>query len=279
MWRRSLQAPLRPLAPPTPWRVPAGAVGELWPATAVDGEGSAATCGLAAPLQVRWKRGKKAKKKPKMGDRTAEQKALSGGVAEGHRISNLYTESETPYQMAFQIRRFMRGLTSDGRHNYRRKKDYARYTNYRVLRLAGFTHDDPEEEVDRRGFVTPLTRLQDGATLPRSPLHRRFHFPHSLNYKVYWGPPSVTDEPNEYEGSMVGCSVAVRLDDLPLTQRQKERLIDIVGPQRVDLETGVVALEVDDFPERNQNAALLGDMLEQLLREASAVGDPSPISE
>merc|ERR1711974_218383 len=97
--------------------------------------------------------------------------------------------------------------------------------------------DNPKEDVDRRGFVTPLTEIQD--------------------------------EANEYEGSMVGCSVAVRLGDLPLTQRQKERLLDIVGPSRVDEDTGVIALEVDDFPERNHNAALLGDMLEQLLREAA----------
>merc|ERR1712110_161611 len=164
-------------------------------------------------------------------------------------------EKETPYTMSMTIRQHLRGLLSDGRYNQRRKKDLSRYTHYRVHRIAGLTHDDPEEDVDRRGFVTPLTALQDGSHLPRSPLHRRFSFPHTLNY-VYWGPPSVMDEPNEYEGSMVGCPVAVRLSDLPLTQRQKERLVAIVGPDRHDEETGVVALEADCFPERNQNAAI-----------------------
>ena len=48
-----------------------------------------------------------------------------------------------------------------------------------------------------------------------------------------------------YEGSMVGCRVAVRLSDLPLTQRQKERLVDIVGHERVCEKTGVVTLEAD----------------------------------
>ena len=42
---------------------------------------------------------------------------------------------------------------------------------------------------------------------------------------------------------MVGCRVAVRLSDLPLTQRQKERLMDIVGPERVCEKTQVLSLE------------------------------------
>ncbi|CAK0827861.1 unnamed protein product, partial [Prorocentrum cordatum] len=95
---------------------------------------------------------------------------------------------------------YLTPVTLPGRHNVRRKKDIARYTNYRVMRIAGLTHDRPKEEADRRGFVTPLTKLQDEASLPRSALHRRFNFPHTLNYKVYWGPPSVMEEPNEYEG-------------------------------------------------------------------------------
>mmetsp|Transcript_23034 Transcript_23034/g.41598 ORF Transcript_23034/g.41598 Transcript_23034/m.41598 type:complete len:264 (+) Transcript_23034:39-830(+) len=223
--------------------------------------------GLLAPLQVRWaKRGKRAKR-PKRADRSAEQVAASGGPQE--RIFDRVMEPETPYQMSLTIKQHMRGLMSDGRHNARRKKDLSRYTNYRVLRIAGMTHDNPQEEVDRRGFVTPLTELQDSSHLPRSSNHRRFSYPHTLSYKVYWGPPSVQDEPNEYEGSMVGCTVAVRLCDLPLTQRQKERLIDIVGQERICEKSGVLALEADTFPERNQNAALLGDMMEQLLREAT----------
>lgn len=226
--------------------------------------------GLLAPLQVRWAKKGKRKKRAKVADKTAELKAAGGGP--NLRLADYYMETETPYKMALNINKHMRGLTSDGRHNNRRKKDLTRYSHYRVLRLAGLTHDDPdpEEDVDRRGFVSPLTRLQHEAALPRSPLHRRFSFPHVLNYKVYWGPPTVQDEPNAYEGSMVGCSVAVRLGDLPLTQRQKERLVDIVGHNRFDEATGVVALETDNFQDRNQNAALLGDMLDQLMREVTA---------
>lgn len=233
--------------------------------------------GLLAPLQVRWAKRSKRKKKPKRGERTPERIAASGGAKE--RIFDNVLEPETPYKMAMTIRTHLRNLTTDGRHITRRKKDMTSYTNYRLLRIAGLTHDSPKEDADRRGFVTPLTELQDDSRLPKSPLHRRFHFPHTLSYKVYWGPPSVQDEPNKAEGSMVGCGVAVRLRDLPLTQRQRERLVDIAGPSRMDEETGVLALEADDFEERNHNAALLGDMLEQLLREATSLeGPPAPAS-
>lgn len=230
--------------------------------------------GFLAPLQVRWAKKSKRKKAPKMSERTPERLANSGGPQP--RIFDQYLlEPETTNEMTRTIRGHIRGLTSDGRHNTRRKKDMSRYTNYRVMRVAGLTHDFPKEEVDRRGFVTPLTELQETSNLPRSPMDRRFLFPHSLTYKVYWGPPSVMDQPNEYEGSMVGCTVAVRLADLPLTQQQKERLVDIVGPSRYDEDTGVVAIEADYFPERNHNAAMLGDMLEKLLREAARAGEES----
>lgn len=228
--------------------------------------------GPFVPLQVRWAKKSKRKKMPKMSERTPEQKSVTAGRSQT-RLEDIAFNPESPYTMAMNIKSHLRGLTSDGRHNVRRKKDITRYTNYRVMRIAGLTHDTPKEEIDRRGFVTPLTELQDNSNLPRSPLHRRFSFPHIVNYKVYWGPPSTEDEPNAYEGSMVSCTVAVRLQDLPLTARQRKRLIEIVGEDRVDEETGVMALEVDDFTERNQNAALLGDMLEQLLREAMSADD------
>lgn len=264
------------------WRAAAGRLGTVRQALGAQRppfapllEAQAEPAGLSAPLQVRWAKRSKRKKKPKRADRTPERIAASGGAKE--RIFDNVLEPETPYQMATTVRKHLRDLTTDGRHITRRKKDMTSYTNYRLLRLAGLTHDGPKEEVDRRGFVTPLTEMQDRARLPRSPLHRRFHFPHTLNYKVYWGPPSVQDEPNKAEGSMVGCGVAVRLHDLPLTQRQRERIVDIVGPSRVDEGTDVLALEVDDFPERNHNAALLGDMLEQLLSEATSLeGPPRP---
>mmetsp|Transcript_65827 Transcript_65827/g.174548 ORF Transcript_65827/g.174548 Transcript_65827/m.174548 type:complete len:267 (-) Transcript_65827:350-1150(-) len=222
--------------------------------------------GLMAPLQVRWKRAKKRKKREKQEDRPPELKAVSAGTKQS-RIENAVFAPDTPYMMSQQIKKHMRGLVSDGRHNVRRKKDLTRYTSYKVHRIAGLTHDNPKEEVPRMGFVTPLTEMQHNANLPRSAQHRRFGFPHTLNYKVYWGPPSVQDEPNLYEGSMVGCNLALRLDDLPLTARQRQRLTDIVGPAHFDEDTGVVALHADTFPERNHNAAFLGDVVEQLLRE------------
>mmetsp|Transcript_456 Transcript_456/g.1057 ORF Transcript_456/g.1057 Transcript_456/m.1057 type:complete len:405 (+) Transcript_456:121-1335(+) len=226
------------------------------------------TAGPWAPLQARWAKKSKRKRRPKMGDRTEELKKNGHGQKE--RIFDRYLlAGETSFEVSRQIRKYLRTMTVDGRRMMRRKKDISRYTNYRVLRAAGLTHDNPQEEVDRRGFVTPMTEMQDSATLPRSALHRRFRFPHTLHYKAYWGPPSVEDEPNKYEGSMVGVVVAARLDDLPLTQQQKERLVDIVGPNCIDEETGVICLEADVFPDRNHNAAILGDMFEKLLREAT----------
>lgn len=221
----------------------------------------------------------KRKKAIKMSEHRTPERVANTAGAQPRIFDQYLLEPETSYEMSRNIRKHMRGLAGDGRHNMRRKKDLARYTNYRVMRVAGLTHDFPEEEVDRRGFVTPLTELQETSNLPRSPMDRRFLFPHSLSYKVYWGPPSVMDQPNEYEGSMVGCTVAVRLEDLPLTHQQKERLVDIVGHSRYDVETGVVAIEADYFPERNHNAAMLGDMLEKLLREVAQVGAEEPLDE
>jgi len=248
--------------------------------TALARPGATAVCpgpGLLLLLpQVRGKKRSRRKVGAKSGEKTPEQKAVSPGIAAVRRLEDEMMEPESPYTMAMNIKTHLRNLVEEGRHNLRRRKDFSRYTSYRVLRVAGMTHDNPQEDIDRRGFVTPLTDLQDNSTLPRSVLHRRFGFPHTVSYKVYWGPPSVMEEPNEYEGSMVGCSVAMRLQDLPLTARQRSRLVDIVGPDLVDEETGVVALEVDHFPERNHNAALMGDMLEQLLREAATADHALP---
>merc|ERR1719159_1763616 len=153
----------------------------------------------------------------------------------------------------------------------RRRKDFNLHTNNRILRAAGLSHDNPKEDVDRRGFVTPLTQLQDSAQLPRSPLHRRMRFPHSLHYKVYWGPPSAQMEPNAYEGSMVGCQASIRLEDLPLTARQQARIVDIVGEKRFDEKTGVVVLEADGATTPTEETER-----EQLTREALKASSSLP---
>mmetsp|Transcript_11190 Transcript_11190/g.25042 ORF Transcript_11190/g.25042 Transcript_11190/m.25042 type:complete len:309 (-) Transcript_11190:8-934(-) len=242
----------------------------------IAGDAGGALNGMGAPLQVRWK--KKRRKRMRMADRPD----LLGEVARKPddpddtrarpvRLEDHYMDPASPYQMYLNIKSHLNRLTADGRHNERRRKDLVYYANYRVKRLARLTNDNPRETMDRKGFVTPLTELQDRSNLPRSTMHLRFAFPHTLNYKVYWGPPSVYDQPNKYEGSMVGCKMAVRLDDLPITAQQRSMLLEIVGEKRHDEKTGVVAIEADSFPERNQNAALLGDMVEELLREVTYV--------
>eukprot|EP00435_Cladocopium_sp_Y103_P011911 s1821_g3.t1 len=64
--------------------------------------------------------------------------------------------------------------------------------------------------------------------------------------------------------------------EVRVARRQKERLVDLVGMERICEKTGVLTLKADYFPERNHNAALLGDMLEQLMREAMRADDPVP---
>eukprot|EP00913_Durusdinium_trenchii_P024265 g22782.t1 len=77
--------------------------------------------GLAAPLQARGAKKSKRKKRPKRADRPQEAKDNSSGPPV--RIFDNIMNPETPYQMSQTIRRHMRGLESDGRHNRRRYKD------------------------------------------------------------------------------------------------------------------------------------------------------------
>ncbi|CBZ52351.1 3'-5' exoribonuclease CSL4, related [Neospora caninum Liverpool] len=105
-----------------------------------------------------------------------------------------------------------------------------------------------------RTFVTPLTKLQHQAALPRSPLHARFDFPHTFHYDVFWGPPQVEEEPNK-----TACWVSFHVADLKLSDSQEQRLLDILGPERYDEQTGIACLEADVFPQLNHNAAYLGE--------------------
>jgi small subunit ribosomal protein S35 len=65
---------------------------------------------------------------------------------------------------------------------------------------------------------------------------------------------------------MVDVCVSFRVKDLLLKEEETQRLIDIVGPTRFDPETGVVSITADLFPDRNHNAAFLGDVVHQLIK-------------
>lgn len=215
-------------------------------------------------LQIRFKRGKR-KRRPKIGDRTPEH-VSNRGPPPIRLEDRIDSGPETPATIAKQIRRFIGRLKADEKttFTYRRRRDFNIRTNHRLLRAAGLTHDFPTEEPPE---LTPLEELKRSALLPRSTMHDRFDFAHTLDYKVYWGPPSAQEEPNKWEGSMVGAQATFRVGDCGLTTPQKEKMISIVQ-NRYHAPTDVVCLEADSFPDRNHNCALLGDMLQALLEES-----------
>ena len=213
-------------------------------------------------MQVRFKKTKR--KKGSSEPRTAEQEVARGKpvLTLQKRVGN----PETPYKVATTIRHFMQKLTTSDKTQIRRRKDHQRFNLQRILSATGMTHDDAPFKAKQEGYVTPLTKLQDEASLPL-PGVIRFPFAHTLHYKAFWGPPTVEEEPNQNEGSMVGCSVSFRVGDLQLKERQAVKLKAVVGARRYDAESDVVTIEADQFKERNQNAAYLGDLLDRLVCE------------
>ena len=210
--------------------------------------------------QVRFKRSKKRKMHHRV---ITPVKKETMGFPPGPSLGSLIGNPESPYQISKNIRQHLARLTAKDTTHIRRKKDFGRYNFHRFLKAAGMTHQDAKQKGD---FVTSLTELQHNADLPISYTDNRFDFPHMLHYKAYWGPPTVETDPNKYEGSMVGVSMSFCVDDLDMKPHEKERLVDIIGPNRYDEETGVVTVHADIFPERNHNAAFLGDVVQQLLR-------------
>ncbi|PFH34531.1 hypothetical protein BESB_065640 [Besnoitia besnoiti] len=239
-------------------------------------------------MQVRWKKKRGKKEKVVL---TAEQ------IATKTKAPLIRLEDRITPEPPASLARNIRSQISRAVAGWKTKRMFTYRNKYRFRRLVGMTHDvDSDDEFahesaakgekrsqgqsdgadgDRtsggrqkgsrfvgRTFVTPLTKLQHQAVLPRSPLHARFDFPHTLHYDVFWGPPQVEEEPNK-----TACCVSFRVADLKLSARQEQRLLDILGPERYDEQTGIACLEADAFPQLNHNAAYLGDLLQQLMRE------------
>ena len=215
--------------------------------------------------QTRFKRSKKRKMVHRV---INEVKKETMGMPPGPSLGSIVGNPQSPYEISKNIKQHLERLSAMDTTHIRRKKDYGRYNFHRVLRAAGLSHESQKGLKD--SFVTSLTQLQDNADLPPTNLHNRFDFPHILEYQAYWGPPSVETEPNRYEGSMVGVTVAFCVDDLLMKAEDTQRLIDIVGQDRFDPETRVVSITADIFPDRNHNAAFLGDLVQQLIRTASS---------
>ena len=215
-------------------------------------------------FQVRFKRSKR--KKAARFVRTPEQE-----VTRGKPYQTLFQrlgQPETPYRVSTNIRNFLAKLTTKDRTQIRRRKDHRRYNLQRYLSLSKFTHDHiPFKQP--HPYVTSLTKLQHSSQLPLSQDEIRFPFPHLLHYKCYFGPATVEEDPtrNDTE-SLSKVSVSFRVEDLKtkLNRPEREILVDVVGPRRYDQTTDVVTLDADLFPDRNQNAAYLGDLLDNLVQ-------------
>ena len=231
----------------------------------VNGSKSAVS-GPALPFalaQVRFKRSKKRKMQHRVLNEVQKETL---GFAPGPSLGSIIGNPQSPYEISKNIKQHIERLSAMDTTHIRRKKDYGRMNFHRVLKAARLTHESTPYKSDSDSFVTSLTELQDKAELPPTNVHDRFPFPHSVHYEAFWGPPTVETEPNRYDGSMVGVSVSFRVKDLLLREEEAQRLIDIVGPTRFDPETGVVCVTADIFPDRNHNAAFLGDLLQQLVR-------------
>ncbi|PHJ25993.1 mitochondrial ribosomal protein s35 [Cystoisospora suis] len=264
--------------------------------------------GLSA-VQVRWK--KKRGKKEKV---TLNAEQQSTKVC----LPPIRLEDRSTPEPPSTVARNIRSQVSRAVAGWKTKRMFTYRNKYRLRRFVGLTHDADSEDEDLygnsgskgekiisaprrvssdhgvkpagsnrkrrartrygavpvgRSFVTPLTKLQHQAVLPRSPLHSRFSFPHTLHYDVFWGPPQVEEEPSKTE-----CRVSFRLGDLKLTDRQEQRLLDIVGPERHDRTSGIVCLEADVFPKLCHNAAYLGDILQRLMWEVETAQAPAAVT-
>lgn len=216
-----------------------------------------------AHMQMRFKRSKKRKMVHRV---ISEVKKETMGLPPGQSLGSIIGNPQSPYEISKNIKHHLERLTAMDTTHIRRKKDYGRFNFHRILKAAGMTHESRPYKADTDGsFKTSLTDLQENARLPPTNFHDRFPFPHTVHYKAYWGPPSVETEPNRYEGSMEDVSVSFRVEDLLFKSEEAQRLIDIVGPSRYDAETGVVSITADIFPNRNHNAAFLGDVLQRLI--------------
>jgi small subunit ribosomal protein S35 len=217
-----------------------------------------------AAMQVRFKRSKKRK----MAHRVInEVQRETMGLPPGPSLGSVVGNPQSPYEITKNIKQHLERLSAMDTTHIRRKKDYGRYNFHRVLRAAGLSHES-QSKINPDEFVTSLTQLQDRAELPSTHDHNRFNFPHVLQYKAYWGPPTVEKGPNRYAGSMVGVNVSFCVDDLMLKEEETQTVIEIVGSSRFDPETRVVSLTADIFPDRNHNAAFLGDVVQQLIKVA-----------
>ncbi|GAW83331.1 hypothetical protein, conserved [Plasmodium gonderi] len=149
------------------------------------------------------------------------------------------------------------------------KRHFKFRNKYRIRKLLSLTHDKENIKDKRKNpstFITPLTKLQHESTLPRTLNHDRFSFPHSFQYSVIWHGSSTVDQEEDNI-----CFFSSYISDLSLTAREKKKIREILGEERVDLKNEMVFLESNFFNTYNHNAAYLGDVVQFLMKRVKSL--------
>lgn len=200
--------------------------------------------------QQRWKKQRRKKERVVLNEEQKSTKMTRSPI----RLEDHVGSPEPPYSIARHIRSALaRVVAAD-----KRKKDYGRRIRYKQLQAAGLTVDSSQRDYGSV-FVTPLTAQQHEAVLPKSTLHERFPFSHTLQYKCFWGPAETSKE-NYSE-----CAVSCNIDELGLKQQEKDTIIRVASSY--DAKTKTLTLKANSFKELNQNAAHLGDLLQRFMTD------------
>ncbi|SBS88049.1 mitochondrial ribosomal protein S35 precursor, putative [Plasmodium ovale curtisi] len=210
--------------------------------------------------QIREKKNRKKKERVNL---TTEQKNVKLKIPPV-RLEDRTTVCEPPTVISKNIKKEIMKVCV-GKDRTRRHFKFR--NKYRIRKMLNLTHD--KENIKKKNpstFITPLTKLQHESTLPRSLSHDRFSFPHSFQYSIIWHGSSVVD--NEEKNI---CFFSSSLNDLSLSSREKKKIIDILGDERVDLKNGRIYLESNFFNTYNHNAAYLGDVVQFLIKRVKSL--------
>ncbi|ANQ10000.1 Uncharacterized protein PCOAH_00038470 [Plasmodium coatneyi] len=210
-------------------------------------------------------RGKKNRKKRERANLNDEQKKTKLKVPPV-RLEDRTTVCEPPNVISKNIKKEIMKVCV-GKERTRRHFKFR--NKYQLSKLLGLTHDQEnikEKKKNPSTFVTPLTKLQHEASLPRTMHHDRFSFPHSFQYSVIWHGSSIVD----HEENNI-CFFSSYIRDLSLSARERKKVTDILGEERVDPKNEMIFLESNFFNTYNHNAAYLGDVVQFLMRRVRSL--------
>lgn len=205
--------------------------------------------------QVRYKKNRKKRERVNLNEEQKRTKIKIPPIRLEDRTSVSEPASVISRNIKNEIMKVCVGKERTRRHFKFRNK-------YRIRKLLNLTHD--KENVKHKNastFVTPLTKLQHESTLPRTMDHDRFDFPHSFSYSVTWHGSSIVDQDENHV-----CFFSAQMEDMCLSSKEKKKIIEILGEERVDRKNQMMYLESNFFNTYNHNAAYLGDAVQFLMR-------------